>query len=206
LKQSLVNLVYFYRSVRLNLYGATPPLQIGADAIDLPLIKINQDDTKSPVFAQTATLARCSIADLRGRLKLGHQLFIFYEKEQLLGYFWYSTAGLVVPWEKQLNLLIGQSAAYIWDCKVAAPARNRGLYRSALAQISVLANAETRDKIYIYCNALNIASSRGIERAGFKLIKTIDVRPLLIRRALIQTANKTSLVGPVVSTDIFQPQ
>jgi ribosomal protein S18 acetylase RimI-like enzyme len=204
LKQHLVNLVYFYRPAALNLYGMSPRFSRAKNTVEMPLTEINESEIHNPILSQVASLAQCPIQDLRNRLQLGHQLFVQTEAKQMLGYFWFSRAGLIVPWEKRLNLLVGPNAAYIWDCRVAPEARNRGLYRSALVQICDLASDKVKDRIYIYCNKKNLASSRGIEGAGFQLLTTVNVRPLILKRALLKRDGKTLVVGPSISTEIFQ--
>lgn len=87
--------------------------------------------------------------------------------------------------EKEVTLLapfikrkIKQNEAYIHYCETAPEARGKNIYPAVLSRIV----NDFKDKyknIYISTNIKNIASRRGIEKAGFKEIEKIRIIVIL---------------------------
>lgn len=111
----------------------------------------------------------------RLRLRDGHRCFgCTGASGRPVSYIWYSGAGLLVPWALGLQLRPGPDEAYIWDCRTAPAERGRGLYPAALREARRLAWTEGARQLYIDCEPDNLASIKGIERAGFTAIRQIS--------------------------------
>jgi RimJ/RimL family protein N-acetyltransferase len=105
---------------------------------------------------------------------------------QLAAYGWIS---LEEEWigELRLRLRLGPGEAYIWDCFTAPPFRQRYLYTALLTHIVTELRMERLKRVWIGTNAENLASQRGIARAGFQPVAHISVeRALAVRMVWVQ--------------------
>jgi RimJ/RimL family protein N-acetyltransferase len=79
-------------------------------------------------------------------------------------------------WSRHGTWAIGPEEAYVHYCETSPEARGRGLYPAVLGHIA----RERSDlaALYIACESENLASRRGIEKAGFAEIAHVTVRVL----------------------------
>ena len=68
--------------------------------------------------------------------------------------------GPLRPW------LLKHPSGLIYDCWTATQQRGQGLYPSVVSTLTGMLLRETPE-VWIYCRAENLASKRGIEKAGF---------------------------------------
>jgi RimJ/RimL family protein N-acetyltransferase len=112
------------------------------------------------------------------RLDQGHRCLAFLEDGTIASHFWVTNGKSLhslAPWECQLNLIIPADTDYIWDCATAPTYRNRGLYQNGLAKIMTTA-AQAKRRVIIYCRDDNFASRKAIERVGFSLLTTLELK------------------------------
>jgi len=100
------------------------------------------------------------------RLRSGHRFFGFKMDGRVAAYFWFSIS-CVVPLSLGAKAEIPTGAGYIWDCRTAPEFRGRGLYASGLRLLVDVNRAEGRSLTLIACDADNVASRKGIDKAGF---------------------------------------
>jgi GNAT superfamily N-acetyltransferase len=89
--------------------------------------------------------------------------------------------------EMGLRIRLVPGEAYIWDCATALPYRRRGLYTALLAHIVAELRAEALCRVWIGADGDNVASQRGIARAGFRpavdllATRAVATRPFWVR-------------------------
>lgn len=75
--------------------------------------------------------------------------------------------GTVRLWHSYGHLALGPGDACIHYCATAPAARGRGLYPQVIAHVAEDALARGASRVLIWAERENVASQRGIERAGF---------------------------------------
>jgi len=89
--------------------------------------------------------------------------------------------------EMGLRIRLVPGEAYIWDCATAPPYRRRGLYTALLAHIIGELRAEGLCRGWIGADGDNVASQKGIARAGFRPVadllaaRAVATRPFWVR-------------------------
>ncbi len=85
----------------------------------------------------------------------------------------------------RLRLLPGE--AYIWDCATLPPFRRIHLYSALLTYILSELRNERFCRVWIGANLENIASQRGIDRAGFRRVADVVIaRVFTLRQVWVQ--------------------
>ncbi len=97
------------------------------------------------------------------RIVEGHRCYGFVAAGSTAAYFW-CTTGATAPLAFDLALAVQPEAAYVWDCRTEQGHARRGLYREGLLRMRELAPA---GGVWISCERGNVASRKGISRAGF---------------------------------------
>ena len=115
-------------------------------------------------------------AEICRRLETGRRCYAARVDGALASYGWVSfDEEFVGELNLQLKFLPGE--AYIWDCATKPAFRQNHLYSSLLVHIAEELQAENFCRIWIGADRDNIASQRGISRAGFRSIADLlDVR------------------------------
>ena len=96
------------------------------------------------------------------------------------GYYVYDQAGAVVHrtwcvrgpgmarlWHSYGRLVVGEGDVYIHYCATAPGARGQGIYPRVIAQVAEDALSRGARRVLIWADRENVASQRGIARAGF---------------------------------------
>jgi GNAT superfamily N-acetyltransferase len=119
-------------------------------------------------------------AEMCKRLDLGRFCYAAWFEGRLAAYGWVSfNEELVGELDLRIRLLPGE--AYIWDCFTLPEYRGRRLYSALLAHIVGDLCAENFSRTWIGADLDNMASQRGIARAGI-----LHVADLVVKRVLAQ--------------------
>jgi hypothetical protein len=76
--------------------------------------------------------------------------------------------------EAGVSVPVGERHAWIYNCVTADWARGRRIYPATLQRIARDCFAEGDRTAWIYTSKQNVASQKGIRRAGFGLVATLD--------------------------------
>ena len=115
-----------------------------------------------------------TIAEIRQRFEIGRRCYAAWVDGELASYGWVSfDEEFVGELNLQLRFLPGE--AYIWDCATKPAFRQNHLYSSLLVHIAEELQAENICRIWIGADRNNVASHRGIARAGFRSIADLLV-------------------------------
>jgi ribosomal protein S18 acetylase RimI-like enzyme len=203
MKHAIRQLYYFFRPARLLTFSGSPTSELASRDSTLVSLSLQSLLHSTILISKVAALASCPVDVIEQRLRDGHLLFVKNEQDQPVGYFWYSTEGLIVPWEKNHSLKVASKTAYIWDCKIAPDYRGRGFYRAALMELLSFANMRSCASVSIYCSQTNTASKKAIEKAGFKRKGHLSIWPISSRHSLLASGSSVRLIGPEVASELL---
>jgi len=129
--------------------------------------------------ALAAAMGPGSQPEIRRRFAAGRRCYAAWVGNEIASYGWVSfDEEIVGELDLRLRLLCGE--AYIWDCATLPVYRQQHLYSALLNYIlRELSAREHVCRVWIGANLDNIASQRGIARAGF-----LRVANLLVERVL----------------------
>jgi GNAT superfamily N-acetyltransferase len=134
---------------------------------------------------------------VRARFAAGRRCYAALVREELAAYGWVSFDEEEIG-EMRLRLRLAPGEAYIWDCATAPPFRRRRLYTALLAHITRELRAEGLCRVWIGADQDNVASQRGMARAGFKPVADIVVARALAMR-LVWVRGRPGVPEPLVS-------
>ena len=144
-----------------------------------------------PVGADSvSTLAKAmgvdSSAEILRRLERGRRCYAAWVGDELAAYGWVSfDEEYIGELKLLLRLLAGE--AYIWDCVTLPAFRHNHLYSALLAYIVGELRVENLCRVWIGADFDNVASQRGIARAGFQAVGDLIIaRVLTLRGASVQ--------------------
>lgn len=98
------------------------------------------------------------------RFKLGHRIAVGFLGDQLVAYGWVAI-GAATFGEPAVAFHVPSESAYLYDFVTLAAWRGRGCYPALLQGVIA---AEPASDFWIIYHIANIASQRGIARAGFR--------------------------------------
>lgn len=158
----------------IDLHGSRPSPR---PVIPVTYRKVGPDS--ADLIAQT--MGAPSPPEILSRFEAGSHCYTAWVGGQLASYGWVSfRAEYVGEFNLRLRLIPGE--AYIWDCFTLPAYRRQGLYSALLAHI--LSDLETSPvcRVWIGADSDNLASQRGIERAGFRAAAEIVLARVLAMR------------------------
>jgi GNAT superfamily N-acetyltransferase len=127
-----------------------------------------------------------SVEEVRRRFRSGGRCYTAWVDGHLASYGWVSfDEEYVGEFNLRVRLLPGE--AYVWDCFTLPAYRRHGLYSALLAHVLCNLEAGPVCRAWIGADADNVASQRGIARAGFRAVADMVLaRVLAIRLVWVQ--------------------
>jgi GNAT superfamily N-acetyltransferase len=113
-----------------------------------------------------------SLADLRGRQRKGHRPYVACIGGEIAGWGWSATAGFEIG-ELGISASLPHGNRYLWDFVTLPAWRGQGIY-PALIQ-AMLQDDTDADRFWVGHDAPNVASGRGITKAGFQKVGEVYV-------------------------------
>lgn len=115
------------------------------------------------------------------RLESGRQCYTAWVDGQLAAYGWVSiNEEHIGELNLRIKLLAGE--AYIWDCVTLPAYRENHLYSALLAYILEELRAQSYCRAWIGADLDNVASQKGMARAGFHHVADLGIQRVLARR------------------------
>jgi len=131
--------------------------------------------------------ALCSIrgrgasAEFSHRFVTGRQCYGAWIGNRLTAFGWVSVEDEHIgELNLRINLLAGE--VYVWDCETAPNYRGKGLYSALLIYIINQLRAQNICRAWIGADLDNIASQKGIARAGFHHIADLVIERVVAMR------------------------
>lgn len=107
------------------------------------------------------------------RFQRGDRCYIVSIDGRIAHYSWVQRSGSHPISDAGLSVRVEDRAFWIYHCRTAEWAQGRGIYPATLAKIVNDCFAEGYCTAWIYAAKSNVASQRGIARAGFGLVTTL---------------------------------
>ncbi len=136
-------------------------------------------------------------AEVRKRFETGRRCYTAWVDGRLAAYGWVSFDEEFIG-ELSLRLRLLPGEAYIWDCATLPVYRQQGLFAALLVYIVSELQADPLCRVWIGANQENLASQRGIARAGFRRVADLVVARVLALR-LVWVLGYPGVPGPVVA-------
>jgi ribosomal protein S18 acetylase RimI-like enzyme len=158
----------------LNLDEATPVIT--------PLVKATfrrLGPESAPALA--AAMGDGALAEVYKRFEAGRSCYAAWVEDQLAAYGWVSFEEEYIG-ELSLHLRLLPGEAYIWDCATLPAFRQKRLFSALLGYMLAELRAGPLCRVWIGANLDNVASQRGIDRAGFHRVADLVVRRVLALR------------------------
>lgn len=121
--------------------------------------------------AELSTLTGLPAAEVAGRLEAGNRCYAARLGGVAVGYGWVADGSAAIG-ELDLAFRLEAGDRYLWDFATLPAWRGRGLYPRLLQAIL---RAEDRGRFWIINAPENLASARGIARAGFAEVGSLEL-------------------------------
>jgi RimJ/RimL family protein N-acetyltransferase len=157
---------------RTYLYRISRPDEFSAAAAARPTLSW---EPLSP--EQTGRLLDIGPFDVKDglqRLRRGDRCYTVYAGERLAHYSWVQRSASHPITEAGLSVPVGSGEFWIYHCRTAEWARGKGIYPATLERIVNEHFEAGYHTAWIYTSRENIASQKGILRAGFHQVATLD--------------------------------
>ena len=115
------------------------------------------------------------------RLESGRQCYAAWAADQAVAYGWVSFQYEDIG-ELNLRIRLLPGEAYIWDCATLPAFREKGLYSALLSHILGELRAQDLCRAWIGADYDNIASQKGMARAGFQHVADLVIQRVLAIR------------------------
>jgi ribosomal protein S18 acetylase RimI-like enzyme len=122
-------------------------------------------------------------AEILKRFETGRRCYAAWSADHLAAYGWVSFNEEHIG-ELSLHLALLPGEAYIWDCVTLPAFRQNYLYSALLVYILGELRAEKLCRVWIGADLENVASQRGIARAGFRAVADLVMARVLTSRSI----------------------
>jgi ribosomal protein S18 acetylase RimI-like enzyme len=136
--------------------------------------------------AELAEAMHSTAAEILARFAAGRHCYTAWVDDHLAAYGWVSFDDEYVgELRRRLRLLPGE--AYVWDCATLPAYRQQHLYSALLVEMAAQLRSEPLCRVWIGADQDNLASQRGMARAGFHHVADLVVsRVVALRQAWVQ--------------------
>lgn len=135
--------------------------------------------------ALASSIDTLSLAEITRRLESGRQCYAARVDDQVAAYGWVSFVEEEIG-ELNLRIKLLPGEAYIWDCATLPAFREKLLYSALLIYILAELRAQNLCRAWIGADRDNLASQKGMARAGFHHVADLVIeRVLTIRQVWV---------------------
>jgi ribosomal protein S18 acetylase RimI-like enzyme len=122
-----------------------------------------------------------TVAEFNRRLESGCQCYVACVDDQLAAYGWVSFDDEDIG-ELNLRVKLLPGESYIWDCATLPAYRGKHLYSALLVYILGELRAQGLCRAWIGADLANVASQKGMTRAGFHHVADLVIKRVQARR------------------------
>ncbi|HET6847116.1 MAG TPA: GNAT family N-acetyltransferase [Anaerolineales bacterium] len=135
-------------------------------------------DQASVLASSTGSL---TLTEITQRLETGRQCYAAWVDDKIVAYGWVSFEHEDIG-ELNLRIKLLPGEAYIWDCATLPAFRGNLLYSALLVHILGQLRAQNICRVWIGADQDNLASQKGIARAGFHHVADLVIERVLAMR------------------------
>lgn len=110
----------------------------------------------------------CDVAECRERLARGDLAYCVWIGDELAHYSWVQRSGVHPIDAADLGIPVRAGEIWIYNCRTSERRRGNGIYPAVLRLIVDEHLRAGSERVWIYTSHTNVASQRGIARAGFR--------------------------------------
>jgi hypothetical protein len=159
-------------------YVAAPLEETPCAPSSFALVRVTPHGRTDEELALQAMLAAGEPPCVAERLAQGHQLFGWKQGERVVTFGWACDRDRVIGARPAREV---PGRVFLYNFQTLPEFRGNGLYPALLCQMRYLLGQEGNRQFVIDVSATNLASRRGIEKAGFSLLATTKARTCLRR-------------------------
>jgi len=137
--------------------------------------------TSHLVPALASAIGSLTLDEISKRLETGRQCYVARVDGQIAAYGWVSFVEEDIG-EMNLRIKLLPGEAYIWDCVTLPVFREKLLYSALLIYMLNELHTQNTCRVWIGADLDNIASQKGIARAGFHHIADLAIERVLAMR------------------------
>jgi len=119
--------------------------------------------------------------EIARRFERGCHCYAAWVDNDIAAYGWVSFEDEHIG-ELNLRIKLLPGEVYIWDCATAPPFRGNGLYSALLVYIIRELRAQSLCRAWIGADLANVASQKGMERAGFHHVADLAIERVVALR------------------------
>jgi len=138
------------------------------------------------------------------RLRSGDRCYTVSIDGRLAHYSWVQRSASHRITEAGVSVPVEKGAFWIYHCQTAEWARGRGIYPSTLERIVSDCFAEGDCTAWIYTSKQNVASQKGILRAGFGLVTTLHA--LRMGSQYFPLGGRENVLAALAASEIARPE
>lgn len=131
--------------------------------------------------ALSAISGRDASAEFRQRFEMGRHCYGAWAEGQPVAFGWVSYSDEQIG-ELNLRIKLLPGEVYIWDCTTAPDFRRNGLYSALLSYIIGELRTQQICRAWIGADLDNVASQKGIARAGFHHVANLVIERVVAMR------------------------
>lgn len=139
--------------------------------------RLNSDSAPALV----STMGRDASAEILKRFERGCHCYAAFIDDIIAAYSWVSFEDEHIG-ELNLRVKLLPGEVYVWDCATAPQYRGQGLYSALLAYIIKELRAQSLCRAWIGADLANVASQKGMERAGFHHVADLVIERVVALR------------------------
>jgi len=158
------NLIFEWRGGKLPKIQARCPLDVAIGS---------QSDMTKIVDFYGCREDSPQVSKIRKRLAAGDKPYLAWSNTELVHISWVSRRKKVEMKEIWGNLIFKENQAYVYHCNTKSSFRGNHIFPVVLQQIIEDAHSSNLQQVFVSCRASNLASSRGIQKAGFSLVRRL---------------------------------
>lgn len=122
--------------------------------------------------SELSEVSGISLADLAARRREGHRPYLARAGGEIVGWGWLATVGFEIG-ELGINASLPPGNRYLWDFVTLPKWRGQGIYPLLIQ--AMLHDEASAERFWVGHDAPNVASGRGITRAGFQKVGEVYV-------------------------------
>jgi ribosomal protein S18 acetylase RimI-like enzyme len=149
----------------------------------------------APLLA--ASTGSLSLTEINQRFETGRQCYAAWVDDQIVAYGWVSLEHEDIG-ELNLRIKLLPGDAYVWDCATLPAYRGNLLYGALLVYILAQLRAQNLCRVWIGTDHDNLASQKGIARAGFHHVADLVIERVLAMRQ-VWVAGLPGVPGSIVA-------
>jgi hypothetical protein len=131
--------------------------------------------------ALAASTSAITLVEITRRLEGGRQCYVVWAEGQVAAYGWVSLEEEDIG-ELNLRIRLLPGEAYIWDCATLPAFREKLLYSALLIYMLGELRAQHLCRAWIGADLDNVASQKGMARAGFQHVADLVIERVLAMR------------------------